>query len=182
MLAVIGGLSMQRRAVGGPRIILYHKFNDFMSEDIHSPSKTALLVARPAGFCRSDYDHTSGIASVTLPSIPAALAESLALERHARRWSHLVRNRHPLVCVGRSRSAVFYCTARTLSAPLTRHRKPSLSNHRHEPPSNGWRSSRWARLAQQPPLLQSTANKGFFWWEVDCSYYILKMLSWVGVV
>jgi stearoyl-CoA desaturase (delta-9 desaturase) len=29
---------------------------------------------------------------------------------------------------------------------------------------------------------QSTANQGFFWWEVDCSYYILKMLSWVGVV
>lgn len=29
---------------------------------------------------------------------------------------------------------------------------------------------------------QSTANQGFFWWEVDMSYYILKALSWVGVV
>ncbi len=29
---------------------------------------------------------------------------------------------------------------------------------------------------------QSTANNGFFWWEVDFSYYILKMLSWFGVV
>jgi stearoyl-CoA desaturase (delta-9 desaturase) len=28
----------------------------------------------------------------------------------------------------------------------------------------------------------STANQGFFWWEVDFSYYVLKMLSWVGVV
>jgi stearoyl-CoA desaturase (delta-9 desaturase) len=29
---------------------------------------------------------------------------------------------------------------------------------------------------------QSTANQGFFWWEVDFSYYILKSLSWFGVV
>jgi len=29
---------------------------------------------------------------------------------------------------------------------------------------------------------QSTANQGFFWWEVDFSYYILKMLSWFGIV
>ncbi|MDH5675590.1 MAG: fatty acid desaturase [Myxococcales bacterium] len=29
---------------------------------------------------------------------------------------------------------------------------------------------------------QSTANQGFFWWEIDISYYILKVLSWVGLV
>jgi stearoyl-CoA desaturase (Delta-9 desaturase) len=29
---------------------------------------------------------------------------------------------------------------------------------------------------------QSAANQGFFWWEVDVSYYALKILSWVGVV
>jgi stearoyl-CoA desaturase (delta-9 desaturase) len=29
---------------------------------------------------------------------------------------------------------------------------------------------------------QSTANQGFFWWEVDMSYYLLKVLSWVGLV
>lgn len=29
---------------------------------------------------------------------------------------------------------------------------------------------------------QSTANQGFFWWEVDFSYYLLKILSWFGVV
>lgn len=29
---------------------------------------------------------------------------------------------------------------------------------------------------------QSTANQGFFWWEVDISYYVLKLLSWVGLV
>jgi stearoyl-CoA desaturase (delta-9 desaturase) len=29
---------------------------------------------------------------------------------------------------------------------------------------------------------QNTANQGWFWWEVDVSYYTLKALSWVGVV
>jgi stearoyl-CoA desaturase (Delta-9 desaturase) len=29
---------------------------------------------------------------------------------------------------------------------------------------------------------QSSANQGFFWWEIDISYYILKVLCWVGLV
>jgi stearoyl-CoA desaturase (delta-9 desaturase) len=29
---------------------------------------------------------------------------------------------------------------------------------------------------------QASANQGFFWWEIDISYYVLKMLSWVGLV
>lgn len=29
---------------------------------------------------------------------------------------------------------------------------------------------------------QSAANQGWFWWEVDLSYYLLAMLSWIGVV
>lgn len=28
----------------------------------------------------------------------------------------------------------------------------------------------------------SSANQGFFWWEVDMSFYVLKFLSWFGVV
>ena len=29
---------------------------------------------------------------------------------------------------------------------------------------------------------QSAANQGFYWWEIDISYYLIKLLSWVGVV
>jgi len=29
---------------------------------------------------------------------------------------------------------------------------------------------------------QSTANQGFFWWEVDVSFYLLKLMSWCGLV
>lgn len=29
---------------------------------------------------------------------------------------------------------------------------------------------------------QSSTRQGFYWWEFDPTYYILKMLSWVGIV
>ncbi len=29
---------------------------------------------------------------------------------------------------------------------------------------------------------QASANQGFFWWEIDLSYYVLKLLSYVGLV
>lgn len=28
----------------------------------------------------------------------------------------------------------------------------------------------------------ATVRQGFYWWEIDITYYILKMLSWVGIV
>jgi len=29
---------------------------------------------------------------------------------------------------------------------------------------------------------QSSVKQGFFWWEIDFSYYVLKVLSWFGIV
>lgn len=29
---------------------------------------------------------------------------------------------------------------------------------------------------------QSSTRQGFFWWEIDITYYILKTMSWVGLV
>jgi stearoyl-CoA desaturase (delta-9 desaturase) len=28
----------------------------------------------------------------------------------------------------------------------------------------------------------NSARQGFYWWEIDVSYYILKMLSWMGII
>jgi stearoyl-CoA desaturase (delta-9 desaturase) len=27
-----------------------------------------------------------------------------------------------------------------------------------------------------------SARQGFFWWEIDITYYILVMLSWCGII
>jgi stearoyl-CoA desaturase (delta-9 desaturase) len=29
---------------------------------------------------------------------------------------------------------------------------------------------------------QRSVNQGFFWWEIDMTYYVLRVLSWVGLV
>lgn len=29
---------------------------------------------------------------------------------------------------------------------------------------------------------QSSARQGFFWWEIDITYYVLKFLSWFGII
>ena len=29
---------------------------------------------------------------------------------------------------------------------------------------------------------QSAVNQGWFWWELDLSYYVLSVLSWFGIV
>ena len=28
----------------------------------------------------------------------------------------------------------------------------------------------------------SAARQGFYWWEIDISYYLLKTLSWTGLI
>jgi len=28
----------------------------------------------------------------------------------------------------------------------------------------------------------SSARQGFFWWEVDLTYYALRVLAWIGLV
>jgi stearoyl-CoA desaturase (delta-9 desaturase) len=28
----------------------------------------------------------------------------------------------------------------------------------------------------------ASCRQGFFWWEIDMSYYVVKMLGWFGVV
>jgi stearoyl-CoA desaturase (delta-9 desaturase) len=29
---------------------------------------------------------------------------------------------------------------------------------------------------------QASARQGFFWWEIDTTWYVLRTLSWLGVV
>lgn len=29
---------------------------------------------------------------------------------------------------------------------------------------------------------QSASRQGFFWWEIDITYYLLKMMSWMGII
>ncbi len=28
----------------------------------------------------------------------------------------------------------------------------------------------------------SSVNQGFYWWEIDITYWVLKILSWFGII
>ena len=65
--------------------------------------------------------------------------------------------------------------ARVRSAPLR--------DHRHQPQHAARRAAHRRRgLAQQPPPLPVVGPPGFFWWEIDITYYMLKALQLVGIV
>jgi hypothetical protein len=44
----------------------------------------------------------------------------------------------------------------------------------HEPTGESWHNNHHHYMA--------SARQGFFWWEIDITYYLLKMLSWCRVV
>ena len=53
----------------------------------------------------------------------------------------------------------------------------------HQPQQLAVRLHRPGRgLAQQPPPLLHSTRQGFLWWEVDLTYYVLKAMSWLGLV
>jgi len=33
-----------------------------------------------------------------------------------------------------------------------------------------------------PRKTNSAAGQGFFWWEIDMTYYLLVVMSWLGIV
>jgi stearoyl-CoA desaturase (delta-9 desaturase) len=60
---------------------------------------------------------------------------------------------------------------------------------RRYPTSDESRNNWWIALAtfgegwhNNHHYYPSSARQGFYWWEIDMTYCILRMLSWVGIV
>ena len=88
------------------------------------------------------------------------------------------------ISCGASRSPRCSCTMRRSRST----RSPSVRDEavRDDDESrNSWlsRSSPWARDGTTTTtIIRARANQGFFWWEIDITYYGLKALSWVGII
>ena len=50
--------------------------------------------------------------------------------------------------------------------------------------NNWWLAlSRWAKAGTTTTTTtRNSARQGFYWWEIDISYYMLKVLSWLGII
>ena len=58
-----------------------------------------------------------------------------------------------------------------------------LPDRRRQPQQPAARADHARRgLAQQPPPLPERARQGFYWWEIDITYYVLRLLAALGVI
>lgn len=186
VLAVIGGASMQKGVLWwAAHHRNHHKFSD-MSEDIHSPKQDGFYWSHVGWILSNDYDHTEWDRIRDFAKYPEL--------RWLNRW-HLVPpvtlalalflvGGLPLLVWGFFLSTVLTWhgtfTINSLSHVFGSRRYATKDDSRNNfvlalvTLGEGWHNNHH--------FYMSTANQGWFWWEVDVTYYVLKLLSWFGVV
>jgi stearoyl-CoA desaturase (delta-9 desaturase) len=163
----------------------HHKFSD-QPEDIHSPKQRGLWWAHAGWILCSKYDATKFDRIRDFAKYPEL--------RWLNKW-HLVPpvllavalfliGGWPLLCWGFFFSTVLLWhgtfTINSLSHVFgsTRYKTTDTSKNNLVlallTMGEGWHNNHHYYM--------STANQGWFWWEIDVSYYILKALSLTGVV
>lgn len=163
----------------------HHRFSDG-PEDVHSPVRRSFVYSHVGWIFSDRYDTTD----LSLVPDLAKYPELLWLERHPylpavmtgfvvwllAGWSGLV--------VGFLWSTVL-CWHATFAINSLAH---VLGSRRYLTTDTSRNSFLLALLTggegwhNNHHYLHNTANQGWFWWEVDFTYYVLKVLSVVGVV
>ena len=163
----------------------HHKYSD-QPDDIHSPRQKGLWWAHVGWILSSKYDETKlerikDFAQYPelrwlnkyhlLPAVLVALALFLVGGAPVLIWGFFVST--VLLWHGTF-------TINSLSHVFGKVRYPSEDDSKNNwllaliTGGEGWHNNHH--------YYQSTANQGFFWWEIDTSYYTLKLLSWLGIV
>jgi stearoyl-CoA desaturase (delta-9 desaturase) len=186
VIAALGGMSVQKGALwwaGHHRH--HHKFSD-TPQDLHSPRQQGLWESHVGWIVSTDHNETR----YDLIRDFAKYPELVWLNKY-----HLV----PVAVYGALLYAfgglwAFYWgfvvstvllwhgtfTINSLSHVFGKRRYKTTDDSRNNwllaliTMGEGWHNNHHH--------YQSTANQGFYWWEIDMSYYILWMLSKVGLV
>ena len=162
----------------------HHKFSD-LSEDIHSPLLTGFWWSHVGWILSVYYDETKWELIPDLKKFP----ELVWLNKY-----HQV----PLVLYGATLYLLGGWSAFVwgflVSTVLLWHGTFTINSLSHVYGTRRYvttdtsRNNFWLALLtlgegwhNNHHTYQSSANQGFFWWEVDGSFYILKALSWIGV-
>jgi stearoyl-CoA desaturase (delta-9 desaturase) len=186
VLALIGTLSVQKGVLWwAAHHRDHHRWSD-MPEDIHSPVQRGFLFSHVGWILCHRYDRTKverirDFASYPelvwlnqyylIPQVAFAVLLFLVGGVHALVWGFFV-----------STTLLWHGTfsINSLTHLFGKKRYESKDESRNSlilalvTMGEGWHNNHH--------FYQSTANMGFFWWEIDLSYYVLRALSWVGVV
>jgi stearoyl-CoA desaturase (delta-9 desaturase) len=186
VLALIGTLSVQKGVLWwAAHHRDHHRWSD-QPEDIHSPVQRGFFFSHVGWILCHRYDRTKverirDFASYPelvwlnqyflVPQIAFAVLLFLVGGLHALVWGFFV-----------STTVLWHGTfsINSLTHLFGKKRYESKDDSRNSlilalvTMGEGWHNNHH--------FYQSTANMGFFWWEIDLSYYVLRALSWFGVV
>ena len=186
ILALIGTLSLQKGVLWwAAHHRIHHKHSDD-EQDIHSPVQRGLYWAHQGWILCKKYTATDWARITDFAKYP----ELRWLNEHyiippatAGVILYLIGGWHFFVWGGIVSTVLLWhgtFTINSLSHVWGNRRYKTSDDSRNNPilailtMGEGWHNNHHH--------YQSTANQGFFWWEVDLSYYILKALSVVGIV
>ena len=165
----------------------HHRYSD-QPEDIHSPLQDGFWWSHVGWIlCRRSTTRPAdeGIRDFArFPELRLAQQVAPPPAVPARRWRSSSSAASRCWC-GASSSAP--CCCGTAPSPSTRSATCSASAATRRPtPAGTTCCSRSITCGEgwhnNHHYHQNTANQGWFWWEVDLSFYALKVLSWLGLV
>jgi stearoyl-CoA desaturase (Delta-9 desaturase) len=186
ILALIGGFSVQKGALWwAAHHRDHHKYSD-TEQDIHSPRQRGLFWAHMGWFLSDQYNDTKMERIKDFAKYP----ELRVLNKMNEALAAIMVV--ALFLAGGWTAVVYgFC----LSTVLLWHGTFTINSLTHRMGTARYKTGDDAKNSFILSLItmgegwhnnhhyyQSTANQGWFWWEIDMSYYILKGLSWVGVV
>ena len=187
MLALLGTLAVQKGVLWwAANHRVHHKYSD-QEGDVHSPVRTASGGRTSAGSSPPDYEETAVRPHPRHGQVSRAALAERALPGAAGgargRCSILVGGLPWLVW------GFFISTTLLWHATFTINSLSHVFGSRRYETGDASRNNVWLALLTMGEgwhnnhhRYMNSVRQGFFWWEVDASYYILKALSWLGLV
>jgi len=199
VFAVIGASAVQRGPLWwAAHHRKHHRFAD-QPQDVHSPRQRGIWWSHTVWFLSRDNFPTDAKAVPDLAKypelrlldrfdilVPAALAAALYfLGAGLERWAPELGTNGPQLLVWGffvSTVAVYHAvfTINSLAHRFGRRRYDTRDDSRNNfllaliTFGEGWHNNHH--------YYPASTRQGFFWWEIDLTYYLLRVLSWLGIV
>jgi stearoyl-CoA desaturase (delta-9 desaturase) len=186
LLAWLAQMSAQKGALWWAANHRHHHRSSDTTEDIHSPARRGFWWSHVGWILSSRYDETNYAAIKDLARYPELVwlnKYHLVPSLTALVATWLVGGLDGLVWAGVIPTVLLWhgtFTINSLSHIFGKRRYLTTDTSRNNwllaliTLGEGWHNNHHYH--------QNTANQGWFWWEVDVTFYVLKALSWVGVV
>lgn len=199
VFALLGNLSAQRGALWWASVHRHHHQHSDDAEDVHSPGMRGFLWAH-IGWMTSNrnfptnYDRIKDLAKfpelVFLNRFDLIVPFSLALCLYG--FGDLLRRFHPELGTNGLQMVVwgfFISTLVLLHATLCINSFAHLVGRQRYKTGDDSRNSLLLAIVtlgegwhNNHHRYMSSVRQGFFWWEIDFTYYMLRALSWTGII